>query len=103
MAAKPKKKSDVTAPFEANIPQPTLNSELSPEAPAFFNNAASSFQARDQAQADSPPDNKEGGPEQQFAQMPASGFVNNTQTSFAANPMNATQFSSMGEYDVQKR
>ena len=92
VAANPKKKFDISAPFQVNIPQPSLNSEFSPEAPAFFEKAPVSLQSPDQAQADSP----DTGTDQQLPQMPASGLMNNTQTQLAMNPMNATQFSAMG-------
>lgn len=96
IVAKANKKYDINAPFQDNVPQPTINSEYSPEAAFFADKLPPSpaqasdqapDQAPDQAQADSPPENKEAEPELEFPQAPAAGFTNNTQVPFAPNPM----------------
>ena len=110
VVAKDNKKFDINAPFQDNVPQPTINSEYSPEA-AFFadkfapqipqaaDQAPATAQAPDLEQADAPSKNKEAEPDLEFPQGPAAGFSNNTndQQQFAPNPMNVSQFSPMGK------
>lgn len=86
------KKFDISAPFNANVPQPQLNSEFSPEAASFFPEQVSAqAPTADQPQQDAPSDGERAEPEAPFQPAPASAMPS------APNPMNASQFAAMGQ------